>query len=717
MKLIGFDTETFFIQHNVAPPLVCLTVFFEESGERVILGRDAAIPYFKALVERVLHSSEEVLVAQNACFDTVVLTAECPALMELISRAYAQRKIVCTKLAEILMNTADPKTAGRARVQRFRKMGEHYASANSGSLDGLVLYYLAEDITAAKKDARRTSYAQLVNIPVEEWSTEDREYAIKDAEYVVQVLRAQLKRAIELSSLLGGAAVLQDLPRQSYVEYLLQMQAMVFGVRIDPERIAEASEELMEEQDSSVAAALELELLAPDQTKYRGYKKSTKRLQVILADIEQLIGIDLERTEKGAIKGGEQELRQIYEAAETALNREFNLATKLPLTTGQLVLLNRYVDGLKAYQACEAAWKAKHTFVDALAQASLNEDNHIRFGYQGLKETGRTSSRDPNMQNLPRGGKTRSCLRPRKGCIFLQADYSNAELRTLGQLHIDEGRTSRLAEEYQKNPQFDPHLFAALEMLRVEGVDLTYAQGKEVLKDKSHQHFKNLKGKRQFAKVANFGYAGGLGAAKFVTYAAGQGLKVTLEEARQLKDAWLQVWTEMREYFEVRGQMTEYVSDLNDRDIEIEARRSSSQVYDSVYTFSRSGRARFLRNYTIACNTGFQGVASDGAKDALILIHEECFFNRSSPLYRSVPALFIHDEVVLSVPFPEDTPENRVKVTAAAMRLKELMEQGMRNHTPDVPAVAEPCLSVAWSKDMESYMRDDGTLSIFGLDK
>lgn len=718
MRFIGLDTETFYIQHSVCPPVVCMTTYDEQTEARAIFGKDDISAEAERLLKLAITDEDVVLVAQNACFDFVVLATHNPRLLPLISKAYKMKKIVCTKLAEILMNSADPREAGRANPPRFlrRGEGEKMAFGMSNQLGGMVIYYLREDITANKASDLRTSYASLVDIPVNEWSIEAREYAMMDAVYVVRVLRQQIARANKLARKLNVVSVLTDLPRQSYVEFILQLQAMTIGVRVDPALCNDAKEELLADQDAAMPLAIQLGLFVRDESSPRGYKKGLKRLQAVLSDIERITGFTMEKTKTGALSTSEGELKTVYEKVTDILNRGYNVATKLPIPDDELVLLNDYVEAMRAYQQSEKAWKAKSTFVDALAEAQLNPDNRVRFGYQGLKETGRTSSREPNMQNLPRGGKTRSCILPRQGHIFLQADYSNAELRTLAQIHIDEGRESALAREYKKNKDFDPHLYAALEMLRVEGINLTYAEGKSILKQKDHPQFKAVKGKRQFAKVANFGYAGGLGATKFVSYAGAQDLKLTLEQAKELREAWLNVWIEMREYFKVRSMQTEGIGDLTDRDIQYRADEPDTDMYDSVFRFGRSGRHRFLRNYTIGCNTGFQGIAADGAKEALILIHEECFFKKDSPLYRSVPVLFVHDEVILETPFAADTAETRARATAAAMRLKELMEQGMNVHTPDIPAVVEPCLSVKWTKDMESRTLEDGTLSIFGVD-
>ena len=74
--------------------------------------------------------------------------------------------------------------------------------------------------------------------------------------------------------------------------------------------------------------------------------------------------------------------------------------------------------------------------------------------------------------------------------------------------------------------------------------------------------------------------------------------------------------------------------------------------------------------------------------------------------------LFVHDEIVLEVPYDESTQAHR-DASAAAYRLRDVMVEGMQRHTPDIPAVAEPCLSREWTKDAESDVLDGGLLSIY----
>jgi hypothetical protein len=126
---------------------------------------------------------------------------------------------------------------------------------------------------------------------------------------------------------------------------------------------------------------------------------------------------------------------------------------------------------------------------------------------------------------------------------------------------------------------------------------------------------------------------------------------------------------------------------------------------ERTYLFRVSNRARYLRKYTVGCNTPFQGISADGAKEAVIQAFQECYFMKKSPLYGCKPIMFVHDEIVLECPY-EDTEAGRASASKAAMRLSTVMEQCMERYTPDVPAVAEPTLSMHWTKDAESDIID-----------
>jgi hypothetical protein len=180
----------------------------------------------------------------------------------------------------------------------------------------------------------------------------------------------------------------------------------------------------------------------------------------------------------------------------------------------------------------------------------------------------------------------------------------------------------------------------------------------------------------------NFGYPGGLGAAKFVEYArAGYGVILSETEARRRKEEWYRKWPEMRLYHQLFSSMA-----LGDAEFDV--------------VQPGSGRVRGKCFYTAACNTIFQGRAADGAKRAGWYLAQECYLGYGklwpddgrarSPLYGSRPVLFVHDEFILEV--PETTAHE------ATLRQSEVMVAGMKEVVPDVKVGTEYAIARRWYK-------------------
>jgi hypothetical protein len=713
-KLVGFDIETFFIVNQVAPQPVCVSLYVDGKRELYKASEGAA------RLKQLLTDERVDLVAHNANFDLISLSVFDLQLFKMFFNAMKQGRVYCSKLAEILLNTADPACEGHARVNVFIDRGEDYERGrwlpvSSNALVGCAYKYLGVDLSGDKDSDLRLSYGELVDVPLDQWSQAAKDYAEGDAQYTHDVLVAQYERGAQLAERIG-VNPLDDLARQTCAEYVLQLSSTVLGVQVDVDRIDEAVEGLMTAHDEGIETAVLYGLYKPTKNE-RGYSAVNAQVQTLLQRAVDIVGIDHPTTSAGKLTTNKTAMSTLYDAIDYALSYKRNLDHKAPLSPLDVAELAGIQAAFKSREASETAWKAKRTFLDALRGAALNPDSRLRYKYNGLMETGRTSSSSPNLQNIPRKGAARSCIKPRAGHIFIIADYSNAELRTLAQAHLNEGRASRLATEYQRNPHFDPHLFMAVRILG----GMTYDEGLAVLSDKAHPQYKTLKEKRQLSKIANFGYAGGLGAEQFIDYAKGYGTRLTVDEATVLRDQWLETWVEMGDYFEQRGAMLREAEehDLLERVEALtstgKARRSkyvNDRDWSCVYHFKSSNRVRYLRKFTIACNTPFQGIASDGAKDALIDVFSECFFDRTSPLFKCKPVLFVHDEIVLEVPF-DGSAQAHSNASAAAFRLRDLMVDGMQRHTPDVPAVAEPCLSYEWTKDAESDVLDNGLLSIY----
>lgn len=276
---------------------------------------------------------------------------------------------------------------------------------------------------------------------------------------------------------------------------------------------------------------------------------------------------------------------------------------------------------------------------------------------------------------------SRECFVPRPGYVYGFADYSGLELCTLAQVCLDIFGYSKMAEAI--NSGKDLHLLLGASLLeRSSGQTVSYDEAKRRLKagDAEIKHY------RQQAKPANFGFPGGMGAESFVEYSANYGIILTLEQSKSLRDAWFQMWPEMRDYFPWITQLTEG---------------------DAPVQQIRSGRLRGGASFCAAANGMFQGLAADGAKEALWLVSKECYLDKSSPLYGCRPVLFIHDEIGIEIPFDETHPE---KASAAAERLSAVMVAAMKRWVPDVLIKAEPVIVRRWFKGAEIVRRADGMI-------
>jgi DNA polymerase I-like protein with 3'-5' exonuclease and polymerase domains len=184
---------------------------------------------------------------------------------------------------------------------------------------------------------------------------------------------------------------------------------------------------------------------------------------------------------------------------------------------------------------------------------------------------------------------------------------------------------------------------------------------------------------RQTGKVGNFGLAGGLGAKALVAFAlATYDVRLTEDEARGLKRVWFITWPEMPDYFR-------YI------DSTVQSGRPLQQLF--------SGRYRGDPKYTARCNTLFQGLAADMAKDAGWRICYACYVDTASPLFGCRIVNFVHDEFIVEV------PEHRAH--EAAMELSRLMTEAAKHWLPDVTCKAKPVLMPRWMKGAKQVWQNN----------
>lgn len=287
---------------------------------------------------------------------------------------------------------------------------------------------------------------------------------------------------------------------------------------------------------------------------------------------------------------------------------------------------------------------------------------HTRF--EEFLATNRTSSSSPNLQNPPRLPGMRECIVPREGCVFIDGDYKQLELFSLGQVCLWVLGWSRLAELL--NAGLDAHNQVGATM-----AGCTYEHLTEHLKDPVMKNF------RDCGKVANFGIPGGLGPDTLVVYAKkSYGVTITREKAVEIKEAFFAAFPEMRDYFRYVNSLETY---------------PGSGSYNVIDPWS--GRLRADATFCSAANDGFQGTGANVAKRAGWYIAYACYVDRNDPLFGCRPILFIHDEWLIEA--------RREIASEAAKSLEFHMNRASREILTQCPTRADVKLSTVFSKKSE----------------
>jgi DNA polymerase I len=292
--------------------------------------------------------------------------------------------------------------------------------------------------------------------------------------------------------------------------------------------------------------------------------------------------------------------------------------------------------------------KLKSTYVDALPQLIHPRTGRVHTSYnQTGAATGRLSSSDPNLQNIPIrtevGRLIRAAFVPEKGSLFVSADYSQVELRVLAHLTEDEV----LTEAFLSNQ--DVHERTAIEVFG------------EAARSNPQEY-------RRRAKVINFGIVYGLSA-----FGLAQKLGIGREEAQAFIDAYFERYKGVRQWL--------------DRTIE-EARRTGrvKTMFGRIRAIpdihAKDFNARQFAERT-AINSPIQGTAADIMKIAMIRVHRALQREGSS----AKMLLQVHDELVLEVPEKEagaaGTIVKREMQGAADLRVPLLVDVNIADNWKD----------------------------------
>lgn len=433
------------------------------------------------------------------------------------------------------------------------------------------------------------------DVPVEKVS----DYAAEDADITLQL---KLLFAPKLAE--GGVQALFDAIECPLIKVLADLEYE--GVRIDSEYLAAYSQEL------------EAQILSLEQSIYE-----QAGVKFNIGSPKQVGDLLFERL-KIPYKGAKTKTGQ-YSTDEDKLQE---LAPEFPII--QTILNFR---GLS---------KLKSTYVDALPKMVNPRTGRIHSSFnQALAATGRLSSNNPNLQNIPvrtpEGAKVRRAFIPRdENHTLLSADYSQIELRLIAEISED----AAMLEAFQNGQ--DIHTATAAKVFNVPFEEVTREQ-------------------RYQAKTVNFSIVYGAGATNL-----SRQLSIKRTEAKELIDAYFSQYKGLKVYMDSvveEARKNGYVTTLMDR-------RRYLRDINSKSSLERSNAER------IAVNTPVQGSAADMIKVAMVNIHQE-LLNRG---LQTKMIMQVHDELVFDVPNEEleiVKPIILEKMRTALPQLKVPIEVGL----------------------------------------
>ncbi|HGE8496157.1 TPA: DNA polymerase I [Serratia marcescens] len=431
-------------------------------------------------------------------------------------------------------------------------------------------------------------------------------YAAEDADVTLQLHLAmwpQLQQSAELLTVFNEIEM-PLLPVLSHIERT--------GVLIDPAILSAHSQELAKR-------LAELEAQAHELAEEPFNLASTKQLQAILYEKQKLPV--LKKTPGGAPSTNEEVLAE--------------LALDYPLP--KVILEYR---GLA---------KLKTTYTDKLPLMINPVSGRVHTSYhQAVTATGRLSSSDPNLQNIPvrndEGRRIRQAFIAPEGYRIVAADYSQIELRIMAHLSQDEGLLKAFAEGK------DIHRATASEVF---GVPLDKVTGEQ----------------RRSAKAINFGLIYGMSA-----FGLARQLGIPRGEAQRYMDLYFERYPGVLDYMErTRQQASEqgYVSTLDGRRLYLPDVRSSNAM-------RRKAAER------AAINAPMQGTAADIIKRAMIEV-DAWLQGQEKPLVRVI--MQVHDELVFEV--------HESVIEEASQRIRQLMEGSM---TLAVPLKVDVGVGMNWDE-------------------
>ena len=770
---VGFDLETHLIGYEgrpTCPPAIVASYCMPEDSLHFLVKKDTEryldeITYFL--------KTPWLIVGQNISYDLIIIAKDHPELIPLIFDKYERGEVCDIMYIEMMMNLA------KIGIISGNDEGDYYRGEKIRDIwygmDTLAMTYLGLDMSAEKKDPNswRLRYSELEDIPLEKWPEDAKTYALDDTIIPLQILQKQLdmapKGALDalgfivmnafdlgmmsaegvhtiqenvdqletlvdsqftdekLATLIDSGVYVKGSPEQPYKNGSLDHSDCIFPKNSKeqkkklcdcPPKMSKATPPSKKEEPlkKHIIKMLADGVLSPKNIKLSdgGYK------DIEFTDLWKKEGIDhaellLDGRDKEVEFKGVTKLRYQPYYKYIAVNKEFQENYKLLKIEDPII--DEYIHFMR--------WqKLKTTEIPRMRYPIIYP------GYDALKKTGRTSSRDRGKINkkfvYPSGNiqqikaEVRGCFGPAPDHYMISCDFKSMELVTAAQTCMNLFGKSALADQINKGYDVHSYLGAQIALKFDPFFSSILEEEPDLIDDPEevYQLFMGMKNDedlkktfklyRTLAKPTGLGYWGGLGKKTWVTTAETvyfvdvESIAKELygeegheeDMAQVLKDIWLKTYPEAGMYFEhVKRNNKDWAATYEYWD-EDEQKKKTAQRYKYV---SHYGLIRSNCDYCKVMNgLALQTLGAEGAKTCLHVIVRESFDpTQKSVLYDNYRCYgFIHDEYLGDCKIGKEYE--------VAVRLCDIMAEYYQYVCPDVKSTGEPAVMTLWDKYCES---------------
>ncbi len=381
----------------------------------------------------------------------------------------------------------------------------------------------------------------MINVPIDEWSEGARGYAREDA---IATLRVYLDQAAECDDYVTPHPVHAVHHEHQVCRKAWALQLMrCHGVRVDAERVTELRDILLAQERGLMGQLVAAGVLLKHPKKDE-YTQKKKVLQERVTTVYGRLGKSVPMTDPSK----KFPYGQVKTDAETC--DVVDPATGKP------------ADSVLAANAdYVGVGKVLDTFLKPLLAAG---GRPVNPWWNAQLKSDRTSCSGPNMQNPPKAPGVRECIIPGPGQVFSSVDYSTIELVALADFNEKQFGYSAMAEQIRQG--LDLHTELASRLLGTG-----YAEAR------ANKSRPDVKKARNLAKAINFGFPGGMGAARFVHQARkGYGLHFTEAEARAYKALYLRTNPEMVKFF---AHVSRLCPDLGWSQVRVHIQRVATSIF------------------------------------------------------------------------------------------------------------------------------------------